>query len=43
MDHQEIGWDHVNWFHTVVGLNPTVGSCEHGNENWGFKKLRGFN
>jgi hypothetical protein len=42
MDYQEIVSNHVNWFHFVVEMNPTVGSCEHGNENWGFKKWEGF-
>ena len=41
MDHQEIVWDHVNWFHFVVELNPTVGSGEHVNENWDFTKSGG--
>ena len=42
MDHQEIGWEHVNWFHFVVELSPTYGSSEHSNENWGFTKTGVF-
>jgi hypothetical protein len=35
---KELEYEGVDWIHMVQNTEPVVGSCDHGNETYGFIK-----